>query len=110
MTTFTSFELWTGFGVMLLGTWGPRAVFFIMGKAGRLPPRVQHALGFAPAVALAALLAPDFFLDKSGDLVALTDPRLVAGFCATVFFVLTKNMLAVIVFGMAVYTAARLWL
>ena len=106
----TALELWTGIGLMLLGTWGTRAVFFIMGKAGRLPPRVQHALSFAPAVALAALLAPDFFLEKSGEMAALTDPRLLAGLCATVFFMFTKNMLAMIVFGMAVYTAARLWL
>lgn len=104
----STIEVWIGIGLLLVATLGTRASFFIMGKAGRLPPRVQHALSFAPAVALAAILAPDLLLVNGQDLASLTEPKLVAAMCAAVFFLITRNMLAMIIFGMAVFTVLRL--
>jgi branched-subunit amino acid transport protein len=104
----SAIDVWTGIGLLLLATLGTRASFFIMGKAGRLPPRVQHALSFSPAVALAAILAPDLLLVDGNHMVSLTEPKLLAGLSAAAFFLLTRHMLATILFGMAVLTVLRL--
>lgn len=74
----------------------------------RLPPRVQHALRYAPAAALAAIVVPD--LVTTGGAVSMTwsNPKLMAGIGAAVFFLLTRHMLGTIVIGMALFTVIRL--
>lgn len=89
-------------------TVGTRSFFLVLGDHVPLPERVQHALRYAPACALAALVAPEVLLGKGGMLVPVTDPRLVSAAVAIGAMRLTRSMLATMGIGMIVFTALRL--
>jgi branched-subunit amino acid transport protein len=66
-------------------------------------------LRFAPACALAAIVAPDFMLGPQGDIqLAVTNPKLLAGIVAIGYYLWRRNMLQTIVIGMVVFTALRI--
>ena len=75
-----------------------------------MPRRVQEMLRYAPACALAAIIAPDILQNGDGQIhMALANLKLVAGLAATAFYVVRRNMLHTIVFGMASFTLLRVW-
>lgn len=82
--------------------------FFLFGDAIKLPPKIQHALRYAPAAALAAIVAPD--LVYSGGVLTLSwmNPKLLAAIGAALFFATTRHLLGTIVIGMALFTGLRL--
>jgi branched-subunit amino acid transport protein len=105
-------EIWITIGLMAVATVLARSSFFLLGNAVKLPPRVQHALRYAPAAALAAIVVPDLVLSGGASgvtLASLLSPKLIAGAAAGLFFTVTRRMLGTIVFGMLLYTALRLW-
>ncbi len=102
-------ELWLVIGLLTLATLICRSTFWLVGQHVKLPKRVSEALRFAPACALAAILVPDFLTNQHQIDISLNNPQLVAGVCAAIFFLLRRSMLATIFFGMAVFTAVRLW-
>jgi branched-subunit amino acid transport protein len=102
-------EIWSTIGLMALATVLARSSFFLLGNAVKLPPRVQHALRYAPAAALAAIVAPDLVLTGGALSASLLSPKLVAATGAALFFVVTRRLLGTIVLGMLLYTALRLW-
>lgn len=53
------FWLWLAFALLSATTFLTRGSFIMAGEKGRLPPALQRALRYAPAAALAALVAPD---------------------------------------------------
>jgi branched-subunit amino acid transport protein len=60
---------------------------------------------------LAAIIAPDILLNAGGQLqTSLANPKLLAAIAATIFYMLRKNLVQTIVFGMLVFTGFRLWL
>ena len=66
-------------------------------------------LRYAPACALAAIIAPDLVLGPDGHAVLdLSNLKLISGVVATLYYLLRRNMLETIVFGMAFFTALRL--
>jgi len=87
-----------------------RSFFFLIGGASKMPIWLQHALRYAPATALAAILAPDLLL--SGDTLAVpwTNPKLLAAIAAALFFLRTRHLLGTIVMGMFCFTLLRLLL
>lgn len=85
-----------------------RSFFLVLGDRFPLPERVQHALRYAPACALAALIAPELVL-QSGTLVPLSDPKLIAGAVAIVAMLITRSMIATMIIGMSAFTLLRLW-
>ena len=90
-----------------------RSFFFLIGGAARMPSWLQHALRYAPATALAAILAPDLLLSAgSGGSLAVpwTNPKLLAGIAASLFFLRTRHLLGTIIIGMLCFTALRLLL
>ena len=101
-------EIWITIGLMTLATILTRCSFFVFGHALRLPPRVQHALRYAPAAALAAIIAPDLVFNAGQLHLGWTNPKLVAGLGAAAFFIATRRMLATLVVGMTLFTALRL--
>jgi branched-subunit amino acid transport protein len=105
-----SFEVWLAIGLMTLATVITRSSLFLFGGLVKLPPRVQHALRYAPAAALAAIVVPDLVLTDGAVNLSLLNPRLLAGIGATVFFIATKRLLGTIVLGMALFTVLRLML
>jgi branched-subunit amino acid transport protein len=87
-----------------------RSFFFMVGGGRRMPGWVQRSLPHVPAVALAAIIAPDL-LTVQGTLVEpWLNIKLIAAAFATVFFLITRHMLGTLVVGMLCFTALRVWL
>ena len=92
---------------MTIGTVVGRGFFFLFARSVRMPDWVQHALSFVPAVALAAILAPDLLLSSGVLVEPWKNIRLLAGIAAVLFFLKTRHLLGTLVFGMACFTLLR---
>ncbi|MGZ3238961.1 MAG: AzlD domain-containing protein [Burkholderiaceae bacterium] len=104
----STFDIWLTIILLTVATIVTRSAFFLLGDKVKLPTKIQHALRYAPAAALAAIVAPDLL--TSGGVLALTwmNPKLLAGIGATAFFLSTRHLLGTIVAGMGLYTLLRL--
>ncbi|WP_020651842.1 AzlD domain-containing protein [Massilia niastensis] len=101
-------EIWAVIGVLCIATAATRSSFWMIGHRVSIPPRVQEMLRYAPACALAAIIAPDILVDPQGRIeLALANPKLLAGLAALGFYLWRRNMLLTIVFGMIVFTLLR---
>jgi branched-subunit amino acid transport protein len=101
-------ETWIIIGALALSTLATRSAFWLVGHRVTIPPRVQQMLRFAPACALAAIVGPDLVLGQDGQLqLGLANLKLLAGIAALGFYLLRRNMLQTIVFGMLVFTLLR---
>ncbi|GIZ53197.1 AzlD domain-containing protein [Noviherbaspirillum aridicola] len=101
-------DTWLTILLLTLATIITRGTFYLLGHAVRLPPRVQHALRYAPAAALAAIVVPDLVLADGALHLSVFNPKLMAGIGATVFFLVTRHLLYTIIVGMALFTIFRL--
>lgn len=106
----STLDIWLSIGLMTIANILTRCSFFFLGHAVKLPPKVQHALRYAPAVALAAIVAPDLLTSDGMLQLSWTNPKLMAGIGATVFFLMTRRLLGTIVVGMALFTLLRVML
>jgi len=104
----SAIEVWMTIGLMMLATVIARCSLFLFGGSVKLPSRVQHALRYAPAAALAAIVVPDLVLTKSALNMTLGNPKLIAGIAAGLFYLATRRLLTTIVLGMSLFTALRL--
>ncbi len=100
-------DTWVTIALLTLATILTRSSFFLFSNI-KLPVRVQHALRYAPAAALAAIVVPDLILNNGTLSLTWMNPKLMAGIGAGLFFVFTRHMLGTIVVGMALFTALRL--
>nr|WP_314626090.1 AzlD domain-containing protein [uncultured Noviherbaspirillum sp.] len=110
----SSADTWLTIALLAFATIVTRTSFFLLASA-RLPVRVQQALRYAPPAALAAIVIPDLLLNGGSSAAAAaaidwTNPRLLAGVGATLFFLATRQLLGTILVGMALFTAFRLFL
>ncbi|MEO7493674.1 MAG: AzlD domain-containing protein [Massilia sp.] len=102
-------QIWAVIGALALSTVITRASFLLAGHRIKLPARVEDMLRYAPGCALAAIVAPDLMLGASGEVhLSLANLKLVAGVAAIGFYMLRRNMLETIVFGMLSFTALRI--
>ncbi|MYM71230.1 AzlD domain-containing protein [Duganella sp. FT134W] len=102
-------EIWLVILVLALATAATRSGFWLVGHRVTIPKRVQEMLRYAPACALAAIIAPDLILAADGQPVLdASNIKLVSGIVATIYYLLRRNMLETIIFGMAFFTALRL--
>ena len=102
-------EIWATIGVLIVATAATRSSFWLIGHHITIPKRVQEMLRFAPACALAAIVAPDLLLNSSGGVEpVLSNAKLLAGLASIGFYLFRRNMLQTIIFGMVVFTALRL--
>lgn len=85
-----------------------RSFFFLIGGSRRMPGWLQKSLGYVPAVALSAILAPDLLMANGALVPPWLNIRLMAAVAATAFFLTTRHLLGTLVFGMACYTLLRL--
>jgi branched-subunit amino acid transport protein len=106
----SDFDIWLTIGLMTIATILTRSSFFLLGHAVKLPPKVQHALRYAPAAALAAIVAPDLLMSDGVLQLSWMNPKLMAGIGAAVFFLMTRRLLGTIVVGMALFTLLRVML
>lgn len=103
-------EIWLTIVSLLVATFIARSSFWLVGHRIVLPKRVQEALRYAPACALAAIIVPDLLMNNGQIQMSFDNPRLIAGVAATAFFMAKRDMLLTIIFGMAVYSFIRLGL
>ncbi|MDB5771419.1 MAG: branched-chain amino acid transporter [Burkholderia sp.] len=101
-------DVWITIILLTLATLLTRGSFFILGNAVKLPPKVQHALRYAPATALAAVVIPDLVSTGGTISMSLMNPKLLAGIGAALFFFATRRLLETIIVGMALFTVLRL--
>ncbi|EKZ95592.1 MULTISPECIES: AzlD domain-containing protein [Cupriavidus] len=101
-------EIWISIIGMTLVTIVTRALFLMAGEHVTVPDRIQRALRYAPAAALAAIILPEFLSFEGHFSFSPTNDKLMAGIAATACYLLTKRMVGMIVVGMGVYTALRL--
>ena len=101
-------DAWLAIAVLVVATAATRSTFWLVGHHISIPRRVNEMLRFAPACALAAIIAPDILMEGQHVYLELSNLKLLAGVAATIFFVIRRNMLQTIVFGMLVFTGLRL--
>jgi branched-subunit amino acid transport protein len=104
----SDWEIWATIIALALATAATRSSFWLIGHRIAIPRRVHEMLRYAPACALAAIIAPDLLLIDGQVQFQLSNLKLLAGIAAIVFFLVTRNMLQTIVFGMLSFTALRL--
>jgi branched-subunit amino acid transport protein len=103
-------EIWLTIGGLTLLTFITRNAFLMLGQRVALPERLQHALRYAPACALAAIIVPDL-LFRHGQLhFALDNFRLLAGLIAIGVFAVTRSTIGTIIGGMTAFWLLRAWL
>lgn len=86
-----------------------RSFFFMVGGSRQMPGWLQQSLGYVPAVALSAILAPDLLMTQGALVEPWQNIKLMAAISATAFFLYTRHLLGTLVFGMVCYTVLRLW-
>ena len=85
-----------------------RASFFLLPASVEMPARVERALKYAPACALAAIVAPGV-LTADGDVtIGWGNHQMWAVLAAVAVGVKVRNMVVMIAVGMAVFTLLRL--
>lgn len=99
------FWLWLSFVLLSATTFLTRGSFIMAGEKGRLPTLLQRALRYAPAAALAALVAPDLLLVQ--DELQPFNPKLVAGIVVAVVALRTRKPWLPFLLGMAVLIGLR---
>jgi branched-subunit amino acid transport protein len=111
----TDLEVWITIFLLSLATALTRTTFTLLGHRIVIPPRIQEVLRYAPACALAAIIVPDLLMVHNAalnvDEVQLNfhNYKLVAGIAAIAFYWVKRDMLQMIMFGMLLFTALRVW-
>jgi len=98
-------SLWLIFILIGLATTLPRASFIVLGNRVALPATLQRALRYAPAAALAAIVAPDLLL--VGDSVDVLNAKLGGGIAAVLAALWSRNPWLPFIVGMAVLFGLR---
>lgn len=101
-------DIWLVIGVLVIATAATRSSFWLVGHHINIPKRVQEMLRYAPACALAAIIAPDVLMSDGHVQLGLDNPKLIAAAVSVIFYLLRRNMLQTIVVGMVVFTGLRL--
>jgi branched-subunit amino acid transport protein len=104
----STLEIWMTIGLLMLATLLTRTPLFLFGGSIKLPPKVQRALRYAPATALAGIVVPDLVTMDGALSLTWMNAKLMAGIGATIFFLLTRHLLGTIVVGMGLFTILRL--
>lgn len=99
--------LWLWVTLALIGstTMLTRGSFIIPGERARLPPVAQRVLRYAPAAALAALIAPDLLLDDGA--LDPVNPKLLAALVVIAISLRSRNPWLPFILGMAVLLVLR---
>lgn len=82
-----------------------RGSFIIPGERARLPPVAHRVLRYAPAAALAALIAPDLLLDDGG--LDPLNPKMLAGLLVIAITLRSRNPWLPFILGMGLLLALR---
>lgn len=99
--------VWGGILAITLATVVARTVLLLLPDQLSWPPEIDAALRYAPACALAGIIAPDLlFVADSAEITA--NPKLWGGLAGILIFATTRSMIATIGGGMLIFTLSRL--
>lgn len=101
-------EIWVTIALLAVATALSRTTFILLGSRVAIPPRIQEALRYAPACALAAITVPDLLLNNGQIQLDFHNYKLLAGIAAIAFYLIKRDMLLMILFGMLLFTAMRI--
>jgi branched-subunit amino acid transport protein len=96
-------------GGLTVVTFATRSSFFMLPASLELPPMVERALRYAPVCALTAIVAPAALTRDHEPFISWHNHQMWAVLAAALVFARWRNMTAMIVVGMSVFTALRLW-
>jgi len=65
--------------------------------------RIRDVLSFVPSAIFPAIIFPAIFLDNTGDIIIENNPKIIASLIAIIVGVFSKNIIATIFTGLAVY-------
>ena len=68
-----------------------------------LSAKLKQVLGYVPAAVFPAIIFPAVFLNESGILVNINDPKIIAATIAIIVGYFTKNVIATILAGLISY-------
>ena len=103
----SSLQIWLTIAGLTAVTVLTRNVFLLLGHRVTLPERVQHALRYAPACALVALIAPELLLAPQTFAIDPLNPKLLASIATVATLLLARRAVLAIVVGMLVFTVLR---
>lgn len=105
----SSTEIWLTIAGLTLLTIVTRNAFLLLGHRVTLPERVQHALRYAPACALVALIAPELVLSPVTLAFDPVNPKLAAAAATVATQLVTRRAVIAIAVGMLAFTLLRLY-
>ena len=105
-------DLWTlaviaGLAVVTVIT---RCFFFILDRPWGLPDWAHRALHYAPAAALAAVIAPEVVMSSGHLITTWQDARIFAALAGAAYYFRRRGVLGTMLTGMAVYLPLHLGL
>ncbi len=65
--------------------------------------RIREILSFVPSAVFPAIIFPAIFLDNSGDFQLENNPKIVAAIIAMLIGIISQNIIATIISGLASY-------
>ena len=65
--------------------------------------RIREVLSFVPSAIFPAIIFPAIFLDSSGDFQFENNPKIMAAVIAMLIGIISKNIIATIIAGLASY-------
>ena len=65
--------------------------------------RIREVLSFVPSAIFPAIIFPAIFLDSSGDFQLENNPKIMAAVIAMMIGIISKNIIATIIAGLASY-------
>ena len=104
----SALQIWLTIAGLALVTFVTRNFFIVLGDAAPLPERVQHALRYAPACALTALLAPEVLTQHGAWAFEAANPKLIGAVAAIGAMLITRSTLVTMLAGMGTFTLLRL--
>jgi branched-subunit amino acid transport protein len=87
-----------------------RCFFFIFDRPWGLPEWAHRALHYAPAAALAAVIAPEIVMTQGHFLATWQDARLYGAVAGALYYFWRRGVLGTMLVGMAVYLPLHLGL
>ncbi len=65
--------------------------------------RIREVLSFVPSAVFPAIIFPAIFLDNSGDFQLENNPKIIAAIIAMLIGIVSQNIIATIISGLASY-------
>ncbi|HEX6396814.1 MAG TPA: AzlD domain-containing protein [Steroidobacteraceae bacterium] len=93
---------------LALSTFVTRTSFLVAGARGRLHPRIETALRYAPVCTLTAIIVPDVLMHAQHADFSLLNPRLVGALVSGLWLVFSRNIFGCLALGMAACSLMRL--